>query len=156
VVVAAFLLGIAGCGGVGGGHASMRVPEGASSPEQAVEAFLTAAGDAQRSKAASEFTEADRAYERMAAVFGTERGSIRRSFSAEDVRNRMLVLAACLRPASFRLVSQQDPRAWRAKHTTITAQIDRGRGTLTLPFKVILGRGERWFIEQIDVSTISC
>ena len=135
---------------------SLGLPEGAASPEQAVETFLDAVTESQRAKAAGEFTEADEAYERMASVFGTEKGSISRSFSAEEVRNRMLVLAACFRPTAYRIITQPDPRAWQAKQTTVTVELRRGRETLTLPFRVILGKDERWFIEQIEVSNMTC
>jgi hypothetical protein len=103
-------------------------------------------------------SEADRAYERMAAVFGTEAGSIRRSHPAGEVRDRMIVLAGCLRPDQFRLVGSPDPQAWSNKRTTVTVELKRSGQTLNLPFKLVLGRGERWFIEQIDLaaSSFSC
>ena len=157
VVVAAVLLGLSGCGGSSSSSTmSLGLPEGAASPEQAVETFLDAVTESQRAKAAGEFTEADEAYERMASVFGTEKGSISRSFSAEEVRNRMLVLAACFRPTAYRIITQPDPRAWQAKQTTVTVELRRGRETLTLPFRVILGKDERWFIEQIEVTNMTC
>ncbi len=157
VVVAAVLLGLSGCGGRSStGTTSMDLPEGAASPEQAVETFLDAVTESQRAKAAGEFTEADEAYARMASVFGTQEGSINRSFDAEEVYSRMLVLAACFRPAGYRIITQPDPRAWQAKQTTVTVEIRRGQETLTLPFRVVLGRDDRWFIEQIDVSAITC
>jgi hypothetical protein len=157
VVGAALVLGLAGCGGTGGGASSaVAVPEGGSSPEQAVETFLDAVVAAQASRAAGEFTEADRAYNRMAAVFGTENGSIRRSYAAEEVRSRMLVLSACLRPNSYRIITQPDPEAWQTKRTTVTVDLVRGSETLTLPFRLVLGRDDRWFIDQIEVSQMSC
>ncbi len=154
VVVGAVVLALFGCGGAR--NPALSVPEGAASAEQAVETFLSAVQAAQRARAAGEFTEADRAYERMAAVFGTERGSIQRSFSAEEVRNRMLVLAACLRPTSYRIISAPDPQAFRAKRAQVTVELRRGAETATLPFRLVYGRGERWFIDQIDVSSFSC
>lgn len=153
-VAAAFLLMLGGCSG--GGSVSPESPEGAASPEQAVEVFLSSATEAQRAKAGGEFTAADQAYERMASVFGTERGSIRRSFSAEEVRSRMLVLAACMRPAVFRILSQPDPQAWQNKSTVVSVEVNRGGDVITVPFRVILGRGEKWFIVQIDVSNLTC
>lgn len=154
VVVGALALGLIGCGGAR--TPSLSVPEGAASPEQAVETFLSAVQAAQTARAAGEFTEADRAYERMASVFGTERGSVHRSFSAEEVRNRMLVLAACLRPSTYRIISAPDPQAFRAKRAQVTVELKRGAQTATLPFRLVYGRGERWFIDQIEVSSFSC
>ncbi len=154
VLGVAVALALCGCGGAR--NPSLIVPEGAASPEQAVETFLSAVQAAQTARAAGEFTAADRAYEQMAAVFGTERGSIRESFSAEEVRNRMLVLAACLRPSSYRIISAPDPQAYRVKRAQVTVELKRGVETATLPFRLLYGRGERWFIDQIDVSSFSC
>ncbi len=154
VVVGAVALSLISCGGAR--SPSLEMPEGAASPEQSVETFLAGVSEAKRARAAGEFTEADRAYERMASVFGTERGSIHRSFSAEEVRSRMLVLAACLRPTSYRIISAPDPQAFRAKRAQVTVELKRGTEVSTLPFRLVYGRGERWFIEQIDVSSFSC
>jgi hypothetical protein len=153
-VAAAFVVALGGCSG-GGGSVSPE-NEGAASPEQAVEVFMSSATEAQRAKAVGEFTTADRAYERMANVFGTEEGSIRRSHSAEEVRSRMLVLSACMRPTVFRIITQPDPQAWQTKSTVVSVELTRGQQRLTLPFRVVLGRGERWFIQQIDVSNMTC
>lgn len=155
VVVTAALMWLAsGCSG--GRSISPEIREGAASPEQAVETFLSAATEAQRARAAGEFTAADRAYERMAGVFGTEDGSVYRTLSAEEVRGRMLVLAACIRPTTFRITTQPDPQAWRNKTTVVTVQVNRPQGAVSLPFRLVLGRGDQWYIEQIDVSNLTC
>jgi hypothetical protein len=152
------LAGFAGCGGAPGSVAPGGAPvaEGGSSPEQAVESYLAAAQDAARARANGEFTTADRAYEKMAAVFGTEEGSVTRNMSAEEARSRMVVMSACLRPVSFSIISQPDPGAWAAKKTMVTAEITRDIGVSTLPFSVVLGRGSRWFIDRIDLTSFTC
>lgn len=147
------LLGLGGCAG---GAARLDVPEGAASPEEAVEVFVSAAREAVQARRAGIFTDAERAYERMAAVFGTEQGSIQRALSAQEVRDRMVVLAACLRPTSFRFITQPDAGAWRARRTMVTIELTRETEVVALPFRVVLGRGERWFIEQIDLSSFAC
>lgn len=144
-----------GCSG-GGRSISPEIREGSASPEQAVETFLSAATEAQRARTAGEFTTADRAYERMAGVFGTEEGSVYRTLSAEEVRSRMLVLAACIRPSTFRIITQPDPQAWRNRTTVVTVEVTRPQGTINLPFRLVLGRGDQWFIGQIDVSNLTC
>ncbi len=154
-VTAAILLVFSGCSG-GGGSISPEIREGAASPEQAVEVFLSASTEAQRARAAGEYTVADRAYERMAGVFGTEEGSVYRSLSREEVRSRMLVLAACIRPVTFRIITQPDPQAWRAKTTNVTVEVTRPQGVVNLPFRLVLGRGDQWYIVRIDVSNLSC
>lgn len=153
IAAAAWLL--SGCSG-GGRSISPDIREGAASPEQAVESFLAGATEAQRARAAGEYTAADRAYERMASVFGTEEGSVIRTMSAEEVRSRMLVLAACIRPTTFRIITQPDAQAWRNKTTVVTVEVTRPQGTINLPFRLVLGRGDQWYIQQIDVSNVTC
>jgi len=150
-VLVGILAGVIGCGG--GGPAPTATPTvGASSPEEAIELFLAGARDAQNAKAAGEHGAAGRAYDQMAGVFGTQQGSITRSYPAQEVRDRMVVLAACLRPESFRIVTQPDPDAARRKQTVISVQLRRDGGQLSLPFNCVLGRGDRWYIEQIQLS----
>lgn len=153
VVTAGLLLALGGCGG---GSSSLEVPEGAATPDQAVEVFMRSAQEANNFKTAGELASADQAYERMAGVFGTERGSIKRSFSKEEVHDRMVVLAACLRPTAFRKLSQLDPRAGRTGSTTVSVELTRGDESVTLAFSVIRGRAERWFVERIDLTNFSC
>lgn len=156
VVAVAVLAGMVGCGGSGRNVAGMEgLMEGGSTPDGAVETFLEAARESQALKNAGELTQAGRAYQRMAAVFGTQRGSIRRSYPATEVRDRMIVLAACLRPDRFRITSQPDPRAYDNEQTVVTAEITRDSDTISLPFRVVLGGDDRWYIEQIQLSTSS-
>jgi hypothetical protein len=130
VAVAGWLTGCGGGTSAGTGGASP-VAEGESSPETAVETFLFAAKEGLEARLAGEFTVADRAYEKMAAVFGTENGSIRRSYDASEVRDRMIVLSSCLRPAQFTIISHPDPNAWQKKVTVVTvdnAAVQRSGG----------------------------
>jgi hypothetical protein len=156
-VLAAVLVGLGGCSG-GGGSSSIDVPVGASSPEEAVETFLNAAKEAQDAKQEGQFEQTRVAYQRMAAVFGTDRGSISRAFSDQEVRDRMIVLAACIRPVSFRITSQPDFTARDRGRTTVTAEIARTPQNVTLPFSVVLAKDDRWYIEQIHLSlqTFAC
>ncbi len=156
-VLAAVLVGLGGCGG-GGGTSSIDVPVGAATPEEAVEAFLSAAKEAQEAKAAGEFERVRVAYQRMAAVFGTDQGSISRAYPEQEVTDRMIVLAACLRPVSFRITSQPDFSARERGESLVTAEIARTPTNVTLPFRVVLARDDRWYIEQIILSlqTFEC
>lgn len=143
-----------GCGG--GGRTDPGLPEGASSPDGAVEAFLSAAKEAHEARARGELGQADRAYDRMAAVFGTESGTIRRSRSSEEVRSRMIVLSACLRPSSFRIVSGGDVDSRMEGRVVVTVELRRADQVHTLPFRVVRGSGDRWFIEQIELGSFAC
>ena len=155
VVMTAGLLLLAGCGG---GFRTVDLPEGAAAPDEAVNVFLKSAQAAVLGRRSGNLVEAERAYERMAVVFGTERGSIYRSRSRKEVRSRMLVLAACLRPTSFRIVSNLDPDAQRLGNTMVSVELQRGQQTMLLPFSIVKGRQERWFIDQIHLqeSSFAC
>jgi hypothetical protein len=70
----------------------------------------------------------------------------------------MIVLAACIRPVAFRITSQPDFSARDRGETLVTAEIARTPTNVTLPFRVILARDDRWYIEQIILSlqTFEC
>lgn len=152
VVMTGALFGLVGCSG---GSGAPELPEGASAAREAVDVFLKSSQTALLSRQSGNLAEADRAYKRMAAVFGTDEGSINRSRSSSDVRSRMIVLAACLRPTSFEIISALDPDAHRLGATTVSVEIVRGEETITLPFSVIRGPQDRWFIEQIQIEASS-
>ncbi len=149
------VLSLGGLGGCGGGAPELELPEGAATPTEAVETFLNAARDAVQARQTGEVEQAEQALLRMAAVFGTENGTIQRSYSQEEVRNRMIVLSACLRPSEFRLISRYEPDSSR-RRADISVELTRGQNTSTLPFHLVRGRGDRWFIERVDLSTFSC
>jgi hypothetical protein len=156
VVMAAVLVGLSGCGG--GGSSFIDLPMGAATPEEAVETFLNAAKEAQEAKAAGEFERVRVAYQRMAAVFGTDEGSISKAYREQEVTDRMIVLAACLRPVSFRIISQPDFSARDRGETIVTAEIARTPANVSLPFRTVLAKDGRWYIEQINLSlqTFEC
>ncbi|UCC73138.1 MAG: hypothetical protein JSV86_00815 [Gemmatimonadota bacterium] len=155
-VLAAVLVGLGGCGG--GGTSSLDVPVGAATPEEAVETFLNAAKEAQEAKDAGQFEQSRRAYARMAAVFGSEEGSISKAYPEQEVRDRMIVLAACFRPVNFRITSQPDLMARERGETVVTADIARAPENVTLPFTVVRARDDRWYIVQVHLSlqTFTC
>lgn len=130
-------------------------PEGATSPEQAVERFLGAATDAQKARRSGQMTLAEQQYDRMALVFGTEKGSILREESADVVRDRMIALAGLLDPQAFRVQPSVDARSRDAGRTTITVELNHRGAIRVVPFIVLRGRENRWFIERIDLRSIS-
>ena len=154
-VAVIFGLAMTGCGGAAP-SAGPEVPEGAPTAEQAVEIFLKSAQEAKGARERGELGAADQAYARMAAVFGTDDGSIRRAYPAGEVRSRMIVLSACLRPISFRISSQGVMRSQTEGRTVVTVDLERDDGTHTLPFRLVRGRAGRWFIEQIEFGSFAC
>ncbi len=158
-VVVAVALGLSGCG-AGGGPAALGIPEGGTSPEQAIEALLTAAQEAVQARRAGRVSDADRGYEQMAAMFGTESGSIRRSRSAEYVRNWAITISTCLRPSAFRILTQSTPQLRATGRVSGSFELSRGgeggQETFILQFRAVRGRGDRWFIDLIDLSDFTC
>lgn len=155
-LVAMMGLALTGCGGGVSRSAAPEVPEGAPTAQRAVEVFLKGAQDGKAARDSGELGAADQAYARMAAVFGTESGSIRRSYSAEEVRNRMIVLSACLRPVSFRISSQGDVGSQGRGESVVTVDLERDDGHHTLPFRLVRGREDRWFITRIELGSFAC
>lgn len=129
--------------------------EGATSPEQAVERFLGSATEAQKARRSGQMTLAEQHYERMALVFGTERGSILRQEDRAVVRDRMIALAGLLDPQGFDVQPNVDARSQEMGRTTIAVQLTYRGTQRIIPFILIRGRENRWFIERIDVRSIT-
>lgn len=129
--------------------------EGGATPEQAVERFLGAARDAQRSRRAGQMTLAEQHYDQMAYVFGTEKGSILRDEGAARVRDRMIALAGLLDPRNYRVQPNIDARAKETGRTTITVELSHQGTVKIVPFTVVRGRGDRWFVERIDMRSLT-
>lgn len=152
-VAAAAMLGLAWA--CGGGAVPEPAREGAATPEQAVERFLGAATEAQKARRSGQMTVAQQHYDEMAYVFGTDGGSILRAESRTRVRDRMIALAGLLDPRAYRVQPGIDPRVRETGRTTITVELNH-QGTLkVVPFTVVRGRGDRWYVEQIDMRPIT-
>ena len=120
-----------------------------------MERFLGSATEAQKARRSGQMTLAEQHYERMALVFGTERGSILRGEDRAIVRDRMIALAGLLDPQAFRVQPNVDARSRETGRTTIAVDLTYRGTQRVIPFIVIRGRDNRWFIERIDVSPIT-
>ena len=129
--------------------------EGATSPEQAVERFLGSATEAQKARRSGQMTLAEQSYDRMALVFGTESGSILRDEDRAVVRDRMIALAGLLDPQGFEVQPNVDARSRDTGRTTIAVNLTYRGTRRVVPFIVIRGRENRWFIERIDLRSIT-
>lgn len=144
-----------GCGG--GGRLPGPEMEGGRSPEDAVERFLSAAADALKARRAGQLTLADQHYRRMAFYFGTEEGSILRYEAARMAEDRMIALAGILDPRAFRVhpPAAEAAASGSLQRTTVTVELTQVDGLKLVPFTVIRGRQGRWYIEQIDLRSIT-
>lgn len=146
-----------GCGG--GGRLPGPEMEGGRSPEDAVERFLSAAADALRARRAGQLTLADQHYRRMAFYFGTEEGSILRYEAARMAEDRMIALAGILDSRAFRVHPPtgelETAPSQSVQRTTVTVEVSQRDGVKLVPFTVIRGRQGRWYIEQIDLRSVT-
>lgn len=134
----ALVLAVAACG------PSVRAPAsgpGAVAPAEAVERFLRLAAEPD--------------YLQMGWIFGTERGPIIRRDPAGDVERRMYALARVLEHERFEVRAQR-PVPGRVGNAILVevALTQRGR-EYAVPFTVVRGPGERWYIEEVRVEAIT-
>ncbi len=107
---------------------------GASSPEAAVNTFMTAA-KAQDLQAMSE-------------VWGTARGSVRETMDRSEMERRQLVLISLLCQDGSRLAGSTPGTDGRR---ILRIEMTRGSRTVPVTFTTIRGPGDRWFVEDIEV-----
>jgi hypothetical protein len=134
----ALVLVAAACG------SSVRTPAagpGAQAPAEAVERFL-------RSAAAPDYLE-------MGWVFGTDKGPIIRRDPPRDVERRMYAVANIIQNEAYAIRTQAPvPGRIGTAMQVDVALIQRGR-EYVVPFTVVRGPGQRWFIEQIKLDAIT-
>lgn len=114
---------------------------GAIAPAVAVERFLQLA--------------ADRDYIQMGWIFGTESGPILRQHPQPEVERRMYAIASVLRHDSF-VAGPGSPvpgRMGRAERFVV--QIHDGGKRYDVPFIVVRGSGDRWYVEQVDLAAVT-
>jgi hypothetical protein len=98
----------------------------------------------------------DRAeYLEMGWVFGTQNGAIAAEWPASEVERRMYALATVLRHDSYVIGNPQPVpgRVGRAERFMVT--LHRGTEIRDVPFIVVMGPGNRWFVEQVDIEAIT-
>jgi hypothetical protein len=118
---------------------------GAAAPAAAVERFLLLVGDRENNER----------YLEMGWVFGTDRGPVIRRDPAADVERRMFAIATVLEHERF-AVRSQAPVPGRVGNAIVVdvALTQRGR-EYVVPFTTVRGPGERWFVEQVRLESIT-
>jgi hypothetical protein len=107
---------------------------GASSPEAAVNAFMTAA-KAQDLQAMSE-------------VWGTSRGSVRETMERTEMERRQLVLISLLCQEGSQLLGSTPGTDGRR---LLRVEMTRSNRTVPVIFTTVRGPGDRWFVEDLEV-----
>jgi hypothetical protein len=114
---------------------------GGAAPAATVERFLTLA-------AASEYLE-------MGWVFGTDRGPVIRRDAPADVERRMFAIANVLQHERFAVRSQAPVPGRVGNAISLDVAITQQGREYVVPFTVVRGPGERWFVEQVRLEAIT-
>lgn len=98
---------------------------------------------------------ADRDYVQMGWVFGTQNGPILREFPRPEVEQRMYAIASVLRHQSF-VVGPGSPVPGRiGSAERFVVKVYEGASEFNVPFIVVRGPGNRWFVEQVDLQAVT-
>jgi hypothetical protein len=94
-------------------------------------------------------------YLQMGWVFGTAEGAVNERWPAPEVERRMYALASVLDYDSY-IVGTGNPVPGRVGGAErFTVRMRKGARNFEVPFTVVRGPGERWFVEQVDVESVT-
>jgi hypothetical protein len=130
---------LAACGG--GRRTVPSTGPGASAPAAAVERFL-------RLVAAKQYLE-------MGQVFGTKDGPIAGRDPASEVERRMYAVASILEHQRFSIRDEGPIPGRTGEAYRFTAELENRGRTSQVPFTVVRGPGNLWFVEQVDLERVT-
>ena len=130
------LLVAAACGG-GRSSVGSGVVVGAVGAREAVEAFLA--------------TVRSKDIQAMSLVWGTSNGPVREQMDRNEMEKRELLLVCYLKHDTFRVVEDS-----RGENGRMLFKVELQQGALkrATTFKAVKGPGERWFMEDVDISVM--
>jgi hypothetical protein len=131
------LAGLAACA------PSLREPPagpGAVAPAAAVERFLRLANEGD--------------YVEMGWVFGNERGPVIRQQPRNTVEKWMHTLSTVLQHQTFSLSGQSALPGRSGRAVRIDVMLRTAERDHQIPFTVVRGAGDRWYVEQFDIERI--
>lgn len=137
LTVLPLVLLLAACGG------SVRPPAGgpgASAPSAAVERYLQLANDRQ--------------FGEMGWVFGTRAGAYAQQVPRRDSELLMSLHSCLLRHQRFALRSER-PVPGSAGAVQYEVALTKADWQGTVPFRVVQGPGERWFVEEFGIEVLT-
>lgn len=138
--LAFLLLALTACGGGGGQGGHLRSNPGGTAPAVTVEQFLRLAAQKQ--------------YADMGYIFGTREGPVAGRDPAPEVERRMYAIAAVLEHQRFS-IRDSSPVPGSPQTMQVSVELEhRGRKS-QVPFTVVRGPGERWFVETIDLEKVT-
>ncbi len=140
-VAATLLLGLLAFGCASSPPSPPDTAYGAVSSEAAVRGFLDAANSGD--------------YDRMGALFGTEKGPAIRELGIEELEARMIVLSKLLRNGGYELrqanLSMLGPDRVRWEAALRSSR----KGDVVVPVVTTPDRGGRWFVEWLNVDALT-
>lgn len=138
LVTIAALMALTGCGG------AIQPPSGgpgAPAPDAAVERFLQLAGQQE--------------YLQMGWLFGTSDGPVLQRDPPSDVEKRMYALATVLRNQTFYVGAATAVPGRIGAAQQFRVLLRREGREIRVPIIAVRGPGQRWLVEQVDVSAIT-
>jgi hypothetical protein len=91
----------------------------------------------------------------MASLFGTRDGSVARTWSRQEVDDRMFLLASLLRHTDYAIAGERIVPGRRDEATQMDVQLVVTAGPVVVPFTLVLTRNRQWLIEQVGIERIT-
>lgn len=136
----ALLFLLAGCAS-GGGLSADPSSYGAASADIAVRSFLDAV--------------AEEDYVRMGQLFGTRQGPAEEKWGVTEVEQRMVVMAKFLDHSDYRLRRRDLPGTGAHQARFMVRMEGTRQGTVSVPVVAVQAESKRWFVQQVDMKTLT-
>ncbi len=94
---------------------------------------------------------ADSNLTRMAELYGTDKGSARRTGNPSDYAKRMVVMQASLHGIVVR--AQAETGMGKKNHMLVTTEIARGGCKVTVPIVAVKAK-DGWLVRQFDLTAV--
>lgn len=91
----------------------------------------------------------------MASLFGTRDGPITRTWSQQEIDDRMLLFASVLRHTDYNIASEQLVSGRRDEATQLNVQMVIRTDTVVVPFTLVRTAQQNWLIEQIGIDQVT-
>ena len=125
------------------GSSSGRAPggPGAANPTTALERFLFLANAEE--------------YGQMSWLFGTREGAFANGIPREEAETRMFLLSCLLRHDQFAIRSERPLPGSGGEALRYEVELSKPGWEGAVPFTVVQGPGQRWFIEQVGLDVLT-
>ena len=94
-------------------------------------------------------------YSEMGYVFGTEDGPLIRRDPPAEVERRMYTIATILDHTSFSVASERPVPGRTGRAVEVTVDMTQRGVRYQVPTVAVLGDGNRWYVERIDLEAVT-